>query len=83
MQFSAADVMRDVQKAVAAFWGLERVSTGKWGCGQFRGNGYLKFLQQLLAATHAGVLHLAFTTYHNEQVQVLRYCLWKGMTVFC
>ena len=67
MQFSAANVLRDVQKAAAAFEDCEHVSTGKWGCGIFKGNVYLKFLEQMLSASQAGVKELSFTTYHQEE----------------
>ena len=66
-QFSSANVQRDVNKAAAAFQGCEDVSTGKWGCGIFRGNLYLKFLTQLLAASQVGVQNLSFTTYCQPQ----------------
>ena len=59
--------LRDVQKAAAAFEDCEHVSTGKWGCGIFKGNVYLKFLEQMLSASQAGVKELSFTTYHQEE----------------
>lgn len=70
MQFTSANVQRDVSKAAAAFEGCIHVSTGKWGCGIFKGNPYLKFLQQLLAASQAGVQQLSFTTYHQAEEAV-------------
>eukprot|EP01062_Namystynia_karyoxenos_P048899 TRINITY_DN37360_c0_g1_i1.p1 TRINITY_DN37360_c0_g1~~TRINITY_DN37360_c0_g1_i1.p1 ORF type:complete len:452 (+),score=155.35 TRINITY_DN37360_c0_g1_i1:69-1358(+) len=65
-QFLPQNSDRDVGKAAAAFWGRERVSTGKWGCGVFAGNVYLKLLQQLLAARIAGVRELSFSAYRRE-----------------
>ena len=60
------DVLRDFIKAYAGFnlinfndkdvSKLEKtIATGNWGCGAFGGDYELKFIQQLLAATYAGV----------------------------
>eukprot|EP01065_Artemidia_motanka_P023370 TRINITY_DN2792_c0_g2_i1.p1 TRINITY_DN2792_c0_g2~~TRINITY_DN2792_c0_g2_i1.p1 ORF type:complete len:420 (+),score=136.90 TRINITY_DN2792_c0_g2_i1:803-2062(+) len=65
-QFAEPGVRRDVRKAFAAFAGQKAVSTGKWGCGVFKGNVYLKLLQQTLAASMAGCQELSFTTYRQE-----------------
>lgn len=48
---------RDVVKLVTGFSGMEgeKIATGNWGCGCFGGNIYIKFLQQVLAASVAGV----------------------------
>merc|ERR1711972_665870 len=66
-QFDRNYVIRDIRKAAAAFEGYNRVSTGKWGCGIFRGNLYLKFLQQIQAAALAGTSELSFTTYREQK----------------
>merc|ERR1719488_36269 len=69
--------LRDLGKAIAAFGALRAargggggddddgdvvVSTGRWGCGVFGGVPAHKFLQQLIAASLAGV-RLAFSTF--------------------
>lgn len=51
--FSEAMVLRDVQKAVLCFQGCRAVSTGRWGCGVFRGTPVHKFAQQIVAASLA------------------------------
>ena len=70
LQFSSPHVLRDVAKARAGFRHVERVSTGMWGCGQFKGNPYLKFLEQLVAASQAGVDEFAFSAYGAPKVSV-------------
>eukprot|EP00927_Polykrikos_kofoidii_P072788 TRINITY_DN68886_c0_g1_i1.p1 TRINITY_DN68886_c0_g1~~TRINITY_DN68886_c0_g1_i1.p1 ORF type:complete len:422 (-),score=78.11 TRINITY_DN68886_c0_g1_i1:43-1308(-) len=65
-QFERANVVRDVRKACLAFDGCQLVSTGKWGCGVFKGNVYLKFLQQILASSLCKVQELSFTTYRQQ-----------------
>ena len=67
-QFTCPHVMRDIAKARAAFQGLHHVSTGMWGCGQFKGNVYLKFLEQLVAASQAGVGELSFSAFGAPKV---------------
>ena len=70
--FSKAKLLRDVCKAYTSFKALVAaarsdhkapvVSTGRWGCGVFRGVPTHKFLQQVLAASLAGVT-LRFSTF--------------------
>lgn len=67
-QFTSPHVSRDIAKARAAFQGLDRVSTGMWGCGQFKGNVYLKFLEQLLAASQTGVGEFSFSAFGAPKV---------------
>ena len=62
-QFDESHILRDTMKARAAFEGCSRVSTGKWGCGQFQGNVYLKFLEQLVAAAQTGVQEFSFSAF--------------------
>ena len=68
LQFSRSHVLRDVAKARVAFQGRDRVSTGMWGCGQFQGNVYLKFLEQLIAAAQVGTRELSFTAFGMPDV---------------
>merc|ERR1711957_524501 len=65
-QFERGNIIRDIHKASLAFSGHHCVSTGKWGCGVFKGNVYLKFLQQVIAASIGGVQELSFTTYYQQ-----------------
>ena len=73
--FSRRHLLRDVRKAYTSFAMLAEakradgdatstavVSTGRWGCGVFGGVPAHKFLQQLIAASLAGV-RLAFSTF--------------------
>ena len=48
---------RDILKAYLGFREVRggTVATGNWGCGAFGGNPQVKFLQQLIAASMAGV----------------------------
>jgi poly(ADP-ribose) glycohydrolase len=75
-QFTKPVIMRDLNKAYISFKafaeGLEekdrKVTTGHWGCGAFGGDKTLKFLQQLCAASVAGV-SLDYSTFQD-----LAYC---------
>jgi poly(ADP-ribose) glycohydrolase len=60
--FTEDVVLRDIRKAYLCFQGCRRVSTGRWGCGAFRGTPPHKFAQQLVAATLAGC-ELDFSTF--------------------
>eukprot|EP00727_Mastigamoeba_balamuthi_P001623 m51a1_g11458 putative mono- or diacylglycerol acyltransferase (768) ;mRNA; r:1297-4143 len=69
-QYSRLGVWRDVLKAQAGFAGLASVSTGNWGCGVFRGDPALKMLQQVVAASAAGVQRMWYTTFGNAEQRV-------------
>ena len=45
------------------------IATGNWGCGAFGGDFELKFIQQLLAATYAGVDKLYYYTFQREEMK--------------
>ena len=45
------------------------IATGNWGCGAFGGDFELKFIQQWLAATHAGVEKLYYYTFQSKQMK--------------
>eukprot|EP00316_Scyphosphaera_apsteinii_P015595 CAMPEP_0119341182 /NCGR_PEP_ID=MMETSP1333-20130426/101807_1 /TAXON_ID=418940 /ORGANISM="Scyphosphaera apsteinii, Strain RCC1455" /LENGTH=394 /DNA_ID=CAMNT_0007353087 /DNA_START=310 /DNA_END=1494 /DNA_ORIENTATION=+ len=79
--YSHGSLLRDVRKAATSFRALlphshlneltslpsrPIVSTGRWGCGVFGGNPSHKFVQQLIAASLAGV-HLRFSTFGNPE----------------
>lgn len=81
-QFTKTNVLRDTVKAIAGFappfgelsrkgGGVPAISTGKWGCGAFGGDLWLKFIQQLIAAghTHRALHFSAFG--HQEEVAEL------------
>ena len=44
------------------------IATGNWGCGAFGGDYELKFIQQLLAATYAGVDKLYYYTFGRKEM---------------
>ena len=66
IQFGEGLIRRDLDKARLAFDGGGRgaraVATGNWGCGAFGNDHTLKFLQQWLAASAAGVPLLLYHT---------------------
>ncbi len=43
------------------------MATGNWGCGAFGNDHVLKFLQQWLAASDAGVARLCYHTYGDRR----------------
>ena len=51
-------ILRDINKAFCGFSlageEMDGIASGKWGCGVFGGNPYLKVLQQWIAASLAG-----------------------------
>ena len=50
------------------------ISSGNWGCGVFGGDYELKFIQQWLAATYAGVEKLYYYTFgRNEMNKIVKY----------
>ena len=50
------------------------ISSGNWGCGAFGGDYELKFIQQWLAATYAGVEKLYYYTFgENEMNTIVKY----------
>ena len=72
-------VIRDLMKAYVGFnlinfddndvSKLEKtIATGNWGCGAFGGDYELKFIQQLLAATYAGVDKLYYYTFGRKEM---------------
>ena len=66
IQFGEGLIRRDLDKARLAFDGEGRgacaVATGNWGCGAFGNDHTLKFLQQWLASSSAGVPLLEYHT---------------------
>lgn len=62
-----AALLRDLNKARAAFDGAREVATGHWGCGAFGNNHDLMFLKQWLAASEAGVHTLHYHDFDRAQ----------------
>ena len=65
---------KDKEKNVSS--GTEKVlektiSTGNWGCGVFGGNHVLKFIQQWIAASFAGVKRLDYYTFEKDEMKVV------------
>ena len=57
------------------------IATGNWGCGAFGGDFELKFLQQWLAASYAGVEKLYYYTFRRtEMSDVIKY--WEKIRLF-
>ena len=57
------------------------IATGNWGCGAFGGDFELKFLQQWLAASYAGVEKLYYYTFgRTEMSDVIKY--WEKIRLF-
>ena len=51
------------------------IATGNWGCGAFGGDFELKFLQQWIAASYAGVKQLYYYTFDKkEMADVIKNC---------
>jgi len=69
VQFGDGLVRRDLDKARVAFSGAAgaAVATGNWGCGAFGNDHELKFLQQWLAASGAGVSRLLYHTWGDHR----------------
>ena len=45
------------------------LATGNWGCGAFRGDFELKFLQQWVAASFAGIKKLYYYTFESKKME--------------
>jgi poly(ADP-ribose) glycohydrolase len=57
--FSLAKLDNDIPKTIA---------TGNWGCGAFNGNHELKFIQQWIAASFAGIEILDYYTFKDKNM---------------
>ena len=44
------------------------IATGNWGCGAFNGNHELKFIQQWIAASFAGIEILDYYTFKDKNM---------------
>ena len=70
-QFEVGLVLRDLNKARLAFDGARTVATGNWGCGAFGNDHTLKFLQQWMACSDAGVEDLLYHTHGDKRAATL------------
>lgn len=69
------NINRDIYKAISGFHLInsenildKSVATGNWGCGVFEGIPELKFIEQWIAASFAGVPRLDYYTFHNNEM---------------
>ena len=72
------DINRDLHKAFVGFsltdFDVEKnnlkktIATGNWGCGAFGGNHELKFIQQWIAASFAGIERLNYYTFSDNKM---------------
>ena len=72
------NINRDLHKAYVGFSlvnfdkNLEKtIATGNWGCGVFGGNHELKFIQQWIAASFAGVERLDYYTFGDKKTKLV------------
>ena len=78
-QINQKDIIRDIHKAYVGFnlinlderTAEKTIATGNWGCGAFGGNHELKFIQQWIAASFAGVKRLDYYTFNNNKMQAV------------
>ena len=72
------NIIRDIHKAYTGFnlinfdigENVEKtIATGNWGCGCFGGNHELKFIQQWIAASFAGVKRLDYYSFDNKNMK--------------
>ena len=76
------EFIRDIHKAYVGFNlinldgnNLEKtIATGNWGCGAFGGNHELKFIQQWIAASFAGVKRLDYYTFSHNKMKIAIDC---------
>ena len=69
------EINRDIHKAYVGFSLAnsdnnipKTIATGNWGCGAFNGNHELKFIQQWIAASYAGIERLDYYTFKDKNM---------------
>ena len=69
------EIIRDIHKAYVGFSLAnsdnnipKTIATGNWGCGAFKGNHELKFIQQWIAASFAGIEILDYYTFKDRNM---------------
>ena len=74
------EINRDILKAFVGFNLVnfenesneeKSIATGNWGCGAFGGDHELKFLQQWIAASFAGIERLDYYTFGENEMQYI------------
>mmetsp|Transcript_87813 Transcript_87813/g.250026 ORF Transcript_87813/g.250026 Transcript_87813/m.250026 type:complete len:580 (-) Transcript_87813:5092-6831(-) len=60
-------LLRDMNKARAAFEGAVELATGHWGCGAYGNHNDLMFIKQWLAASEAGVRKMYYHDFNRNQ----------------
>lgn len=84
------DFDRDLYKAYCGFSTFnfshdgEPIATGNWGCGSYGGNNYLKFIQQLLAASQANkslIYHSNNKLFENKLIEFLHWLQKSNLSV--
>jgi poly(ADP-ribose) glycohydrolase len=85
------DIKRDIHKAFVGFNIInldtepeieKTIATGNWGCGAFGGNHILKFFQQWVAATYAGIQRLDYYTFGVKEMEAVNQNLEKMKNYF-
>lgn len=74
-------IERDIYKAFVGFKTVyydkkevneeKTIATGNWGCGAFGGDYELKFLQQWIAASFAGIKRLDYYTFNDKKMKYI------------
>jgi hypothetical protein len=79
IQFQEGLIRRDINKARVAFSCFDvaldggawqhpsTLATGNWGCGAFGNDHVLKFLQQWMAASHAGAQKMSYHLFNDKR----------------
>ena len=69
-------ILRDLYKAYVGFNLInsennyqKSIATGNWGCGVYQGIHQLKFLEQWIAASFAGVQRLDYYTFNEKKME--------------
>ena len=75
------DIKRDILKAYSGFMLVhceknekeeeKSISTGNWGCGAFGGDHELKFFQQWVSASFAGIQRIDYYTFGSKEMEYI------------
>ena len=78
--FEKKEIKRDIRKAFVGFNLVnfenekneeKSIGTGNWGCGVFGGDHELKFFQQWIAASFAGIERLDYYTFGEKEMKYI------------
>ena len=79
-QFTERNILREVNKAFLGFsGGGQKIITGKWGCGAFKGDPQLKFLIQWMACSELGK-KMKFCSFGEKSLGKTKEMLYKFRT---